>query len=248
FYFINRLGAFASHGARRGDAFGRRQRAQSILGARSGRADAAHKAAPSARRETLPARRARFRRRGFADRRSLPRVVSKSSDGLLGTRRAGELPVPLHAAQNAHALVYVHRRFSRRFASAARMGGGPQRGRSRGGDAFRDNVPLAVPALPCDRHDVPRGLRPRRHPHAPRHRPRRQKDSPPDRRLHGRAHTGEPAASLPAFFWPAFFWPAFFWPAFFWPAFFWMDLSGGRGGSGRMVFTRQRRGGKATDE
>jgi len=38
----------------------------------------------------------------------------------------GELPVPLHASQNSHALVYVHRSFSRRFASAARLGGDSQ--------------------------------------------------------------------------------------------------------------------------
>jgi hypothetical protein len=36
----------------------------------------------------------------------------------------------LHAAQNAHALEHIHRRFSRGFASAARLGGGAQRGRS----------------------------------------------------------------------------------------------------------------------
>src|SRR5262249_11529101 len=83
--------------------------------------------------------------------------------------------------QTPHPWAHLARPLSRRLASAARMGGGPQRGRSRGGGALRDNVPLAVPALPRNRHDVPRGLRPRRHPHAPRHRTRRQKDGPPDR-------------------------------------------------------------------
>src|SRR5262249_61864427 len=93
--------------------------------------------------------------------------------------------------------------------------------------------PRHVPPVPHIASDVRRGLRRRRNPIAPRNRTRRQKNGPPDRRLHGRAHTGEPAANL---------------LAFFWPAFFRVDLSGGRGGSGRMVFTRRRRRGKTIDE
>ena len=105
----------------------------------------------------------------------------------------GALSRGLHAAQKNHAAGHIHRRIPWRHPAAHRLGRRARLAFARRLDSFRHTFPLAIPAFPGYRLDVPRRLRARgnqdaagsralRRPHLspdPRHRRHPGADQPP---------------------------------------------------------------------
>ena len=92
-------------------------------------------------------------------------------------RHARVVRVRLHAAEAAHLARHRRGRGAGRAAAADRLGRGTRHGRrSRALGALSADVPLAAAALPGDRVDLSRGLRPRRSAHALGRRSRRRLD------------------------------------------------------------------------
>ena len=83
-------------------------------------------------------------------------------------RHLGDVPLRLHAAQDADVALHDRRRVPRRPAPRHRMGGRARPDRAGRGRPLRDPLPVADPALPRHRLDLSRGLRARRSPHAAR--------------------------------------------------------------------------------